>query len=283
MFKRIENGWQLAKQCWRVLMLDKELLVFPLLSGVALIAVLASFALPLMETGYLAEMVEQETLPQEPLAYVILFLYYFVSYFVIVYFNTALVACAIHRFRGGDPTIATGLNAATARLPQIFAWAFVSATVGFILKLIEQRSRKVGAIVAGLLGMAWGIGTYLVVPVLTVERLGPFDAIRRSISLLRNSWGEALAANFGIGFVVFLASLAAMVPAVLGITLGASAGSGGSLIALGGVIMTVVLITLVTLISSALKAILIGALYEYASDGQVPPLFDEGLISRAFG
>ena len=32
-----------------------------------------------------------------------------------IFFNAALVACAIIRFRGGDPTVMDGLRAATAR------------------------------------------------------------------------------------------------------------------------------------------------------------------------
>ena len=33
---------------------------------------------------------------------------------------------------------------AIARLPQIFAWALVSATVGVLLKVIENAHEKVG-------------------------------------------------------------------------------------------------------------------------------------------
>ena len=36
MFSRISNGWALSKQSFRVLMLDKELLLFPIMSGFAL-------------------------------------------------------------------------------------------------------------------------------------------------------------------------------------------------------------------------------------------------------
>ena len=51
MFERVANGWELAKASWGVLKLDKELLLFPLMSGIAWLIVLASFALPLWNSA----------------------------------------------------------------------------------------------------------------------------------------------------------------------------------------------------------------------------------------
>jgi len=276
MFERISNGWELAKSSYRCLMLDKEMLVFPLLSGVACLVVLASFAVPLMDSDYARAIQEDNQAPDDPLAYVILFLFYFCNYFVIVFFNSGLIACAIIRFNGGDPTVADGFRAAAARLPQIFAWALVSATVGVILKAIESRSSRAGRIAAGLLGMAWGAGTYFVVPVLVVEKVGPLAAVKRSLSILRRTWGEALVSNFGIGLFVFLMVLACFIPAALGVL----AGTGGTTVA--GIALTVVLLILVSLVSSALNGIVLGALYFYAAENRVPTQFDAGFFRDAF-
>jgi hypothetical protein len=276
MFERISNGWELAKSSYRCLMLDKEMLVFPLLSGLACLAVLASFGLPLMNSDYVRTIQDDGQAPNDPLAYVILFLFYFCNYFVIVFFNSGLIACAIIRFHGGDPTVADGFRAAAARLPQIFAWALVSATVGVILKAIESRSSRAGRIAAGLLGMAWGAATYFVVPVPVVEKVGPLTAVKRSLSILRRTWGEALVSNFGIGLFVFLMVLACLIPAVLGLL-------GGSVFTVAiGIGITVVLLILVSLVSSALNGIVLGALYLYAAEDQVPAQFDAGLFRHAF-
>ncbi len=276
MFERASNGWALAKASWQVLKLDKEMLVFPAVSGLACLLVMASFALPLAGSDYLKTVTEEQTAPQDALAYIILFAFYFVNYFVIVFFNSALVACAIIRFRGGDPTVADGFRAAFSRLPQIVGWALVSASVGVILRIVESRSQRAGQFVSGLLGMAWSAVTYFVVPVMVVEKAGPFTAIKRSLSLLRNSWGEALAANFGIGLIVFLAVLASLIPALLGIL---SANAAGVIL---GIAISAVLVILVSLISSTLNVIIIGALYEYAADNQVPLQFDGGQLQDAF-
>lgn len=278
-FDRLSNGWELAKESWHVLKMDKELLVFPFISGIACLFVLASFAVPLWNSPYAGVIFEDGQVPNDPVAYVILFAFYAVNYFVIVFFNSALVACAIIRFRGGDPTLADGFRASFNRLPQILMWALISATVGVILKVIQSRAKRGGQLVAGLLGAGWTIATYFVVPVLVVEKVGPVDAFKRSLSVLKRTWGEAIGANFGIGFITFIASLIGIIPLMLGIFLLAS----GQMIIGGGLIAAGVLaLMIVSLVSTALDTILLAALYLYAADGTVPAHFDDSLLQHAF-
>ena len=279
MFQRLANGWELAKQSFHVLRLDKELLLFPLMSGIACLIVLASFAAPLWNSDYLNVVFEEGQAPEDPLAYVILFAFYFVNYFVIVFFNSALVACAIIRFRGGNPTLGDGLRASSERLPQILGWAAVSATVGVILRVIESRSERAGQIAAGLLGMAWSISTFFVVPVLVVEKAGPVTAVKRSLSIIRKTWGEALTANFGIGFFTFLATIPGIVAVVAGMSIAAS----GS-VALGGAVIGagILLVLVVSLVSSAVSAIVLAALYLYAATDEIPQYFDADRLEYAF-
>ncbi|MBP7935854.1 MAG: hypothetical protein KA354_14510 [Phycisphaerae bacterium] len=284
MFARVTNGLSLARASWEVLKLDKELLVFPLLSGIACLMVVASFAVPLIGSDYVQTIVDDESVRAEvrsdPLLWVVLFAFYFANYFVIVFFNSALVGCAMIRFQGADPTVADGFRIAFARLPQIASWALVSATVGVILKAIESRSERIGKFVAGLLGMAWGVTTYFVVPVLVVEKVGPFEAIKRSVSILRRAWGEALVSNIGIGLVVFFATLICFIPGILGVVAGLVYGQ--MVLTVVGIAVSVVLVILVSLISSALHAVIVGALYRYASDGKVPGGFDSDALRGAF-
>lgn len=279
MFERMAKGWELTKASLHVLRMDKELLVFPLVSSISCLLVLGSFALPLWNSKYAAVVLNDHQAPDDPLAYLILFAFYFVNYFVIVFFNSALVACAIIRFKGGDPTLADGFRAATNRLPQILAWSLVSATVGMLLRVIESHAEKVGQIISAILGGAWSITTYFVIPVLVVERVDPITAVKRSLSVLKKTWGEALTANFGIGFVTFLAVLlVGIVPLVAGgFALTVSVPLGVALIAAGiGGLFTV------ALVSSTLDSILLAALYLYAAEGEVPQYFDKSLFEGAF-
>lgn len=282
MFHRMATGWQLTKQSFRVLQLDKELLVFPLLSGIACALVMATFAVPMFATGLFEAMTADEGASHQvsqTIGYVALFSYYVASYFVIVFFNTALVSCAIIRFRGGDPTVKGGLTAAMARLPQIFGWAVFSATVGLILKSIESRSESFGRIVTGLIGMAWSAVTYFVIPVIVVEKTGPVNAVKRSTAVLKKTWGEALTANFGIGVIAALFSVLAGIPLVLGVI---ALFNEHMVLGVAGVALGVLLLLAISLIASALHAIIVGALYLYSVEGQAPQQFDQRLLQGAF-
>lgn len=279
MFERLNYGWEMAKESWNVLRLDKELLVFPLVSGICCLLVLASFGLPLWNSPYAGVLSGDEQVMQDPIAWLILFAFYTVNYFVIVFFNSALVACALIRFRGGDPTVGDGFRASIQRLPQIFAWSLVSATVGVILRAIESRSEKAGQFAAALLGAGWTIATYFVFPVLVVEQVGPIQAIQRSFAILKKTWGEAVGAHFSIKFFVFLATLVALLPLIGGAFVIAN---GHTIPGIALVVGGMVALMLVSLISTTLNTIILAALYLYAADGEVPAHFDDGLLRNAF-
>ncbi len=250
--------------------------MFPVVSGIACLIVVASFALPLFLTGAYRIDENAQQVTHNPIAYVVLLLFYFCNYFVIIFFNSALVACAIIRFKGGTPSLNDGFQAAVARLPQILAWSLVSAFVGFALKMLESRSEKVGDFVSGLLGLAWSIATFFVVPVIVIERAGPVEAVRRSMSILRQAWGEAFVGNQGIGFFVFIAAIVACAPAALGFAVGS-----GVAIAIG-IAITAFLEIGLAIIAAALHTILLGALYVYAAEGRIPYAFDGTVLQAAF-
>ena len=181
MFDRITRSFELAKSSWNVLRTDKKLLLFPVVSGIGVLVVLISFIGPLValvvggQIKFEADQNGEFALPWW--SYPLTFAFYFCNYFVIVFCNAALVSCALMRFNGQEPTLGDGFRAAASRLPQIFAWALVSATVGLLLKIVENANEKIGEIISALLGTAWTVLTFFVVPVLVVEKVGPFSAV----------------------------------------------------------------------------------------------------------
>ncbi len=183
------------------------------------------------------------------------------------------------RFDGGDPVPGDGVRVAIARLPQILGWALVAASVGVVLRIVESRSAKFGQIVGSLLGMAWSIVTYFVVPVIVVEKAGPLKALERSTTIMRKAWGESLSSNVGIGVITSLLIL----PAGLVIFAGASVVGAGH-VAIGGAILGlgVLALLIVSLVSSAISAIVLAALYLYAATDRVPAAFDTELLRVAF-
>jgi hypothetical protein len=283
---KFSRSWELTKQSGRVLMADKQLLILPILSSIACLLVLASFAVPIAlsidwsHVGDHAARSQNGRLAVQPWYYPVLFLYYFANFFVITFFNSALIACAIRKFAGESATLKDGLSVACARLPQIAAWSLVAATVGMILRAIEERAGFIGRIVIGLIGMAWTIATFFVVPVLVVEKTGPITAIKRSAEILKKTWGESLIANAGIGLIMFLLVLVGIIVLV---------GGGAAAIALQspwpiiivGVAFVFYLLTL-SLVSATLKGILLAATYQYAATGVVPGGFDETTLTSAF-
>jgi hypothetical protein len=282
------------KQSWSVLRQDKELMLFPVLSGFACLLVLASFATPIIASPelrtFLTQAVQQEQADQpaaqqqpQTQRYVLAaigFAFYLVNYFVIVFFNTALAACALKRFRGGDPTVGYGLGEAMSRLPQILAWSILAATVGYILRAIEERMSLVGKIVVGLVGAAWSVATYLVVPILAVERVGPLRAVRRSAELLVKSWGEAMVGNLSLGLAGFLLAL----PGMLLLVAAPIAGVAANSVLLGVAIGALGLLYLIgcSIITSTLRQILLAGVYLYAATGEVPDGFSEDVVRSAF-
>ena len=269
---KFERTWELMSASWNVLRKDKEILLFPVLSGIALIFVMASFAVPLFMIGDFKKMAVSGA-DSEP--WIALFLFYFSNYLVIIFFNTAIVACATIRMSGKDPVVSDGLRAASNRLSAIFGWAAISATVGMILRMIENRSSFIGRIVAGFLGMAWSITSYLVIPVLVNENKGPIEAYQESVRLLKKTWGEELIGNFSFGLVFFVLSL----PVIILVFAGALMGKGA--LTLIFICMALLYGVLLSVIQSALQGIFQAALYQYAQKGIVAPGFNQNLLKDA--
>ncbi len=277
MFSRITNSFALARSSWGVLKTDKKLVLFPVLSGIACVLVLISFVTPFLIAPDAFKNLQQ----QAPWALALItFAFYFINYFVIVFFNAALVSCALIRFHGGDPTLGDGLRAASARLPQILAWALVSATVGMILKAIENAGERVGQFISAILGTAWSVMTYFVVPVLVVEKVGPFAAVGRSVAILKKTWGEALVGHLGVGLFVLLLAL----PGILLIVGAVLVFATGKAVALGLVLLVLGLLYLlaVSAVGAALQGIFVSALYHYAERNEVPSGFEAETMQRAF-
>jgi hypothetical protein len=277
MIRKIENSWALIKASWRVLGADKELVVFPIVSAVGVLLVTATFVFPMLLGGIADSLISEQF---QILTFLIGFAFYIAQYFVIFFANAALIGAAMIRLRGGDPTVGDGFRSAGRHIFSILGYALISATVGMILRAISERGRTVGNIVSSILGMAWNIATYLVVPILVIEGVGPLDAIKLSANKLKETWGEQLAGNFGIGAV---SGLVAFLILLIGIPAIALAFMAESALLIGLAIMLVILaLVFLALISSTLNGIYVAAVYHYAADGEVSDYFSEEMVRQAF-
>jgi hypothetical protein len=272
---KITRTWSLMGMSWRILMEDKKILLFPLMSLFSCLAIAATFIIPLFVTGKWHPPATDAATGQQIAYYGFLFLYYYCNYFVIVFFNASLVSYIVMRMNGDSPTIGDAFSSSLARLPLIAGWAFIAATVGLILKAIEDRSERVGQIVAAILGSAWALVTFLVIPVLVVEQKNPFSALKESTMLLKQTWGERITMSFSFSAISFLL----MIPAIGIVVLGIMAHNLVVLLACLGVFVLYLL--LVSLVQSALEAIFQTAIYFYARHSVVPAGFDESVLQSA--
>ena len=276
---KFARSWALMKASAGVLREDKSLLVFPLLSGACSLVVAASFLLPVL----LAAIDHQQAVGNmrvAPAYYALMFAFYLVQYFVIVFFNTALAGVALARLRGEPAGLADGFALARSRLGSIFGYALIAATVGLLLRMLQERLGLIGRLVVGLIGLAWTVATFLVVPVLASEDIGPVDGVKRSVELLKQTWGENLIGNAGLG-VVF--GLVTFLVVLLAVALLAGAMAAQSIAAIVSVAVLVVIgFLLLGLVQSTLQGIYAAALYRYAEAGEVGGGFDQALLESAF-
>lgn len=278
MFRRLENSWNLVKASWAVLRADKELLVFPIISLVVVTLVSLTFLVPGFFLFGPGETSSQASWAN-PLFLLFLLAFYLAQYTVIFFCNTALVGAAMIRLDGGDPSVSDGFRIASERIGKIVAYAFISATVGMFFRWLSEKG-LLGRIVAGLIGVTWNIATYLVVPVLVVEDIGPIEAIKRSAALLRQSWGEQIAGHVGISAVfgfLTLGIMLAAVPVMIGVI------ALKSIVLIIGAVLTLIVILMgMGLLSSALNGIYTAAVYRYATNGNPGEFFDAQLVAQTF-
>jgi len=278
---KFSRSWELVKQSFTILRSDKQLMLFPVLSAVSCFVVTAAIAtggafllLPARAAAIAAG--ERFNLNQSPMFLLGMFTLYVVNYFVIVFFNVALVGVANSRLMGGSWTFKDGLELAWERKGTILEWALVAASVGVLLRTLEERLGLIGRLIMRIIGIAWTLACYFVVPVLAFEDLTPIDALKRSSKLFRDTWGEKVIGGFSLSMV----SLVLMLPGI-GLPIAAAflAGINGMMV---GLILMVLYFLVLSDFMSAVGGIFNAALYRYACFKQVPPAFSEELIASAW-
>jgi hypothetical protein len=271
LFDRLGNGWNIGITSLKVLRANKQLIIFPILSGISLILILSSFfTILLAGAGWHVD--EVRASDQGTGRYLFLFIYYLINYFVVVFFNMALVHCTHLYFKGEEVSIEAGIRFSFSRIGAIFAWSMFAATIGLLLRILSENLGTVGKIIIGLIGIAWSIATFFVVPVIAYENLGPLDAFKRSANMMRQKWGERIGAGFSfgllslVGFLIFGVGLF-----LLGLVFSPLA---GALLAVLGVL-------LVSAVVSAAKTIFISAVY-HNINGDPVDHFNQQMIDNLF-
>lgn len=266
---RIKRGWALTKKSWALLNSHRELIKFPLYGGVATILLGILFLVP----GVL--LLDDHTYGG---AVPLLIIGIYVLTVIGVYFSVGLAAAANLIFSGQDATVGDGLAVARSRFSQICGWAAVSTAISLLMALLENQGGILGNIAARLVGLAWGLVTFMSVPVIALEGTGPFATLKRSGSIFKQKWGEQITGNIAIGGAITLfATLPAVALIVIGVVIWSSASFLGALLVVVGAIVLCVAL----LVSKALSGVFGVALYRYATDGEAVGGFTQEELESA--
>lgn len=288
MFGQLSRGWSMAKASFAVLKQHPKLMVLPIISGtIFLMVAVAIIASVVWQIGISSSAMNRfvDSQIKDIWFYGTAFVVVFVLTTVAIFFNVALLHCALRAHAGETPTIRGGLAAATGLLPQILGWALLTVTIGIVLNMIRDTLKEylgfLGTLLGGLLEVSWAVVTYFVVPVLVTEKLGPVAAVKRSATILRSKWGESLAGEARIGLLGILFFLVAALIFFVGLAL---ALSKGAMAALGMAVMAfgVVAAIATMLVVQTLSTIFQSGVYIYATTNQVPSSLDRALVETAF-
>lgn len=235
---------------------DRSLLQYPVVSGIAVLVLVALIGGPLALAGAF------DTEEFGAVQVIALFAIYFVVYTAIIFCNSAMVSVVIAKM-DGRPASMSGWSFARANMKPILGYAAIAATVGVVLNILSRRE-DIGSQLVGVIGgAAWGLATFLVVPVLVVERVGPVDALKRSAGLLKRTWGEQIIGNAGIG--LFTGLLVVATVALFGGLIALAAMTGVAVLIGLAIVVAVIALGLVLAVSSALDTIYKAAVYRYAT------------------
>jgi len=270
---RIKMGLRFAGASWRVVRKEPSLLAFPLFATIFGLLYTLLIVAPLGVVGWLA--IGENTI----LLWVLVAIMLFGSSIGATFFGVAAAANASRVFNGEDPKIGDGIALARSRFGVIVKWALVAATVGLVLNLIGSRGGFGAILVRMVGGAAWGIASFFALPVLALEGLGPFDTLKRSVSVVRQKWGESLVGTVGIGAVTFLFVLAAAAVVAIGIFAGVS---GLWVVGIPLIIIGAVALVAVMAVASVLRAVFTVAVFRFATEGVAVEGFDAADLERAF-
>ena len=269
----------IVKESWEILKQDKELAWFPVFSAITslvAIAIMGAIFFYVVMAGNIHAFDNIDQQGVDAGSYIVLFIYYLIMFFITNYFLAGMYIIIDSRFKGQNLSFSDGIKGANDKLGKIFLWSLISATVGVILRIIADRSKIIGKIVAVVFGATWNILTYFSLPSLIIGQTSVKESFRDSASIIRKTWGETIIVNFGVGLVFGLLSFLGIIIAVGFIVI-------VPVVSIAIVVLTLLVIYFIalSLISSTLGSIFKLALYQYAKTGIVPQGFTPALIEGA--
>jgi hypothetical protein len=301
---KFQRSWLLFKSSLSIIARNKQLLVFPIVIFSLTIVIVLFFVAPvaLRPTGHSYLQAEHwqaishslftqsddaagqqsSHMDYTPAAIAYLVFLYFVSMFVATFFNVAFYNEILAALSGQPVSISRGLKFAGTRLKAILMWTLFAGLVGLIIKAMEQKLDFVGRIIARLIGVTWSIASVFVIPIIVREAQSgnPVNMLKKSASVLKRTWGEALIGYVGLTFANALIMVGSLV-LLLGALFASVALNNYWLIAVTGVLWLVAIFAW-AYVTSVASQIYKGALYLYAAEGLIPEPYSREMFDMAW-
>jgi hypothetical protein len=275
-----QRSWKITKLSLNVMRKDKELFLFPIVGGIFSLLFLLAMIFPFIITDPAKDVVGTG-IP----FFAVIFIIYFGLALIATFFNTCVVYTVKKRFSGGDATFAESIKFAFSKFHLVVAWSIVSATVGLLLRILDQIGENMGevgqmimSVLTLILGAVWSIITVFVIPAMVYHNVGPFTAIKRSVHAIKHTWGESLIRYYGLGLIELIMIVGGV---ILGIIFAIMTSSIPVLFFIVIAIFAIYLVAVVVFFNVA-NTIFNTALYVYADTGKVPKVYDAEVIANAF-
>jgi di/tricarboxylate transporter len=194
----------------------------------------------------------------------------------------AIMSMSLKRMRGGDPVLHDGYAAVKEHFKALAFFSLLSFGIIQALQYLESRLPFVGKILTFLGEVAWSVAAFFAIPVIvdSKEYVGPIDATKQSLGIIKTTWRESAVNQFTMGTIFLILILLEL---AIGISTTAASAHFVNIFlgAFSGLVMLVVLLMTI-LVSSAMDGIAKAVLYYYAITGEAPEHFDKELLRQAF-
>ncbi len=278
----------LTKQALAAIKQDKSLvgaqIVGVIISVIVSIALITAMIAALAAIGGDADTLNRrQVFTPQNIGYIIIFWLVVIGFIIVsTYVSVAVSYGALVVFSGKNVTVKECFAAANRRFSTIVSFSAISGTIGVALNALEERVPFFGKLALRLVGAAWSIATMFVPAAIANSaregepRLSGIDAVKKSVGVLKKSWGVSIIVTVGVGLassLIFLAILAA------GTVLMVALASAFEMAGLGiGFVLMMLAFVAVAILFSTLGAIVNVALYQYATTGKAPMSFSPALL-----
>jgi len=254
------------------------LVVLPILGAILSAIAGALFAIPIFmrAQGFAADRTIDLT-ELDKLAVANGVVYFFFASLVLMFINQFFEAAVVHgaycRLVGQTPTVGASLRWTSGKIVALAPWVLVHTIVNSLVRK-GSRGGVVARLLSGGIGMSWKMATFIVLPILVVEELGPKQAFHRSRELMAGRYGMSATATFGFAVIGWVMAFAC------GTLMALSSRLGG--VGVGVAALALIVLVCGTMLLSTLIGVYRAAFYYFAVSGQEPPGFEATEMAHAF-